>query len=155
MHWRRKWQPTPVFLPRESQGRWSLMGCRLWGRTESDTTEATSLTSTSWGVLCFFKPVVWLFILLRTRKGFLCSCVSPGPGLTQGGFPVIESCIENIGTCLVVQWLRLHVPNTRGVGLMHGWETRSYMPQPRSGTTRYNTHTHTHTPTHTKVPSCL
>ena len=41
MHWRRKWQPTPVFLPGESQGWWSLMGCRLWGRTESDTTKAT------------------------------------------------------------------------------------------------------------------
>ena len=41
MHWRRKWQPTPVFLPGESKGRWSLMGCRLWSRTESDTTEAT------------------------------------------------------------------------------------------------------------------
>ena len=41
MNWRRKWQPTPVFLPGESQGRGSLVGCRLWGRTESDTTEAT------------------------------------------------------------------------------------------------------------------
>ena len=41
MHWRRKWQPTPVFLPGESQGRGSLVGCRLWGRTESDTTGAT------------------------------------------------------------------------------------------------------------------
>ena len=41
MHWRRKWQPTPVFLPGESQGRGSLVGCRLQGRTESDTTEAT------------------------------------------------------------------------------------------------------------------
>ena len=40
-HWRRKWQPTPVFLPGESQGRGSLVGCCLWGRTESDTTEAT------------------------------------------------------------------------------------------------------------------
>ena len=39
--WRRKWQPTPVFLPGESQGRGSLVGCRLWGRTESDMTEAT------------------------------------------------------------------------------------------------------------------
>ena len=38
---RRKWQPTPVFLPGESQGRGSLLGCRLWGRTESDTTEVT------------------------------------------------------------------------------------------------------------------
>ena len=41
MHWRRKWQPTPVFLPGESQGRRSLVGCSLWGRIESDTTEAT------------------------------------------------------------------------------------------------------------------
>ena len=40
-HWRRKWQPTPVFLPGESQGRGSLVGCRLWGCTESDTPEAT------------------------------------------------------------------------------------------------------------------
>ena len=41
MHWRRKWQPTPVFLPGESQGWQSLVGCRLWGRTESETTEVT------------------------------------------------------------------------------------------------------------------
>ena len=41
MHWRRKWQPTTVFLPGEPQGWRRLVGCRLWGRTESDTTEAT------------------------------------------------------------------------------------------------------------------
>ena len=41
MHWRRKWQPTPVFSPGESQGQGSLVGCRLWGRTELDTTEVT------------------------------------------------------------------------------------------------------------------
>ena len=41
MHWRRKWQPTPVFLPQESQGWGSLVGCRLWGCTESDKTEVT------------------------------------------------------------------------------------------------------------------
>ena len=41
MHWRRKWQPTPVFLPGESQGQQSLVGCRLWGRTELDMTEVT------------------------------------------------------------------------------------------------------------------
>ena len=41
MHWRRKWQPTPVFLPGESHGQRSLVGCRLWGRTELDTTEVT------------------------------------------------------------------------------------------------------------------
>ena len=56
MHWRRKWQPTPVFLPGESQGRGILVGCRLRGRTESDTTEVTqqqaSLSITnSWSAL--------------------------------------------------------------------------------------------------------
>ena len=42
VHWRRKWQPTPVFLPGESQGWGNLVGCHLWGRTESDTTEVTA-----------------------------------------------------------------------------------------------------------------
>ena len=41
MDWRRKWQPTPVFLPGESQGQGSLVGCCHWGRTGSDTTEVT------------------------------------------------------------------------------------------------------------------
>ena len=41
MHWRRKWQPTPEFVPGESQGRGSLVGCHAWGCTESDTAEAT------------------------------------------------------------------------------------------------------------------
>ena len=40
-HWRRKWQPTPVFLPGESQGPGSLLGCRLCDHTESDMTEVT------------------------------------------------------------------------------------------------------------------
>ena len=41
MHWRRKWQPTPVLLPGESQGQGSLVGCCLWGHTELDMTEVT------------------------------------------------------------------------------------------------------------------
>ena len=41
MHWRRKWQRTPVFLLGKSQGWGSPVGCHLWGHTESDTTEAT------------------------------------------------------------------------------------------------------------------
>ena len=84
MHWRRKWQPTPVFLPGESQGRRSLVGCRLWGRTESDMTEATQQQQQqqhAWGAstkhtACYtqsgtqqgcewFKPCsgVWCFFL--------------------------------------------------------------------------------------------
>ena len=41
MHWRSKWQPTPVFFPGESPGWGSLVGCHLWGHTDSDTTEVT------------------------------------------------------------------------------------------------------------------
>ena len=41
MHWRRKWQSTPVFLPGESQGWGSLVGCCLWGCTELDMTDVT------------------------------------------------------------------------------------------------------------------
>ena len=44
-HWRRKWQPTLVFLPGESQGRGNLVDCHPWGCTESDMTEATYSSS--------------------------------------------------------------------------------------------------------------
>ena len=40
--WRRRWQPTPVFLPGESHGQRSLVVYSPWGHKESDMTEATS-----------------------------------------------------------------------------------------------------------------
>ena len=39
--WRRKWQPTPVFLPGESHGQRGLSGSSPWGHEESDMTEHT------------------------------------------------------------------------------------------------------------------
>ena len=57
MPWRRKWQPTPVFSPGESQGWRSLVGCRLWGRTESDTTEVAAAAAAV--MLSFFH--IFLF----------------------------------------------------------------------------------------------
>ena len=65
MHWRRKWQPTPVFLPGESQGRGSSEGCSPWGRWGSDTTE-------------------WLHF------HFSLSCIGEG-----NGNPLQCSCLEN------------------------------------------------------------
>ena len=62
---RRKWQPTPVFLPGESQGWRSLVGCHLWGRTESDTTE-------------------------RLHFHFSLSCIGEG-----NGNPLWCSCLKN------------------------------------------------------------
>ena len=65
MHWRRKWQPTLVSLPGESQGQRSLVGCHLWGRTESDTTEVTLQQQQqdqypSWSInSCIIRLVLW------------------------------------------------------------------------------------------------
>ena len=76
MHWRRKWQPTPVFLPGESQGQGSLVGCRLWGCTESDTTEATqqqqqqylaSVTSSQILIIILLSIII---ITLRMPTGY-------------------------------------------------------------------------------------
>ena len=65
MHWRRKWQPTPVFLPGESQGQGNLVGCYLCSCTESDTTE-------------------------RLHFRFSLSCIGEG-----NGNPLQCSCLEN------------------------------------------------------------
>src|SRR5574341_1197084 len=65
MHWRRKWQPTSVFLPGESQGPGSLVGCRPWGLEKSDMTE-------------------------RLHFHFSLSCIGEG-----NGDPLRCSCLEN------------------------------------------------------------
>ena len=70
MPWRRKWQPTPVFLPGESQWLGSLVGCRLWGRTESDITEATWQRQQQQGIIlyvyvCMCVSCVSVFNIIR------------------------------------------------------------------------------------------
>ena len=67
---RRKWQPTPVFLPGESQGLVSLVGCHLWGHTESDTTEATFQQQQKIQMYCL--PYVSLWTLRITAFLYLC-----------------------------------------------------------------------------------
>ena len=58
MHWRRKWQPTPVFLPRESHGQRNLAGCSPWG-CKSQTHLATKTTK---------PPRAILRLLLKTTR---------------------------------------------------------------------------------------
>ena len=66
MYWRRKWQPTPVFLPGKSHGRRSLVGCSSWCRKELGTTE-------------------WLYF------HFSLSCIGEG-----NGNPPQCSCLEDL-----------------------------------------------------------
>ena len=67
--WRRKWQPTPVFLPGESHGQRSLVGCSPWGRKEWDRIERLTLVCEFWGndiqsrVLTKQDTFTWLLFL--------------------------------------------------------------------------------------------
>ena len=73
--WRRKWQPTPVFLPGESRGERSLVGYGPWGRTELDTTEATEHTVQ---IVSSLSPCAHLAPLLRCNPfedSAKCPCV--------------------------------------------------------------------------------
>ena len=62
IHWRRKWQPTPVFLTGESQGWGNLVGCHLWGR--QNRTRLKRLSSSS--------EVIQVFICLFSHSHFFC-----------------------------------------------------------------------------------
>ena len=61
MHWRRKWQPTPVFLPGESQGQGSLVGC-IYGVAQSRTW-LKQLSSSSSQSYAFSSSHVWMWEL--------------------------------------------------------------------------------------------
>ena len=56
--WRKKWQPTPVFLPGESHGQRSLVGYSPWSHKESDTTERLI------HIAVLYIPIKYLFILV-------------------------------------------------------------------------------------------
>ena len=68
MHWRRKWQPTPVFLPGESQGWGSLVGCHLW--VAQSRTRLKRLSSSSSSRKYF---TCWLFTY-NSEKIWVCTC---------------------------------------------------------------------------------
>ena len=81
MNWRRKWQPTPVFLPGESHGQRSLVDCCLWGHTESDTIEATSRVAQTVKRLSTMRETrvrSWVGKILWIRKWQLTPVFLPG-----------------------------------------------------------------------------
>ena len=94
MHWRRKWQSTPVFLPGESQGQGNLVGCCLWGLTESNTTEATKQQARTWK--CSWTKYNQLnkdnSLQLGDQKNRSNYTLEFGEG---NGTPLQYSCLEN------------------------------------------------------------
>ena len=94
--WRRKWQPTPVFLPGESHGWRSLVGYSPWSRKESDTTERLHF---------HFSTFLWL-------KNF-----SP---LNPWGRVHLPACISHKRPILIIVLLSITLPLTEF--LLH-WDT--------------------------------
>ena len=110
MHWRRKWQPTPGFLPGESQGRGSLVGCHLWGRTESDTTEAPQQQQQQQQVIqlgCWLRSFLFFFYnfvyLFLTVLGLPC-CTRAFLSLEQAGATLC--CSAQTSHCGVFSYCR-------------------------------------------------
>ena len=75
MHWRRKWQPTPVFLPGESHGQRSLAGYSPWGHKSWTRLSDSDLTWLDY--ICMLSRV-WLFVILWT----VAHQASPSMGLS-------------------------------------------------------------------------
>ena len=116
MHWRRKWQPTPVFLPGESQGPGSLVGCRLWGlRVGHDLSDLAA--ASAWRFLLFFVTTRTLAVHICIVSCYLASAPlslfisSYLPALTLGIFTICPdetslwikvscACQLKISTCL-------------------------------------------------------
>ena len=84
MHSRRKWQPTPVFLPRESQGRGSLVGCGLWGCAESDTTEVTSQQQQQQQQVDTIQSITMYNTIYKTDRNLLCDSGNSNRGSVTG-----------------------------------------------------------------------
>ena len=88
MHWRRNWQPTPVFMPEESHGQRRLAGYSPQGRKESDTTEQLTHSHSRW------EPPVWH----RELSSVLCGELH-GKEIQETGDVCI--CIEDSLSCIV------------------------------------------------------
>ena len=68
IHWRRKWQPTPVFLPGESQGQRSLVGCRLWGhRVGHDWSDLTAAAALYISSIFLLFILIWIPVIISVQ----------------------------------------------------------------------------------------
>ena len=83
MHWRRKWQPTPAFLPGESQGQRSLVGCPLWGHTVGHNwgdLAAAAKTKNAFELWCWRRLLRVPWTARRSNQSIL-KDISPGCSL--------------------------------------------------------------------------
>ena len=124
-HWRRKWQPTPVFLPGESQGPGSLVGWRLWSRTESDDWIDLAAAAAGWFPSCnsrylsgFSQLVVFIqyWHLFSLRSKWISWYKSEKQCLND----YIKLLSNNIRILRSRAWVHQKLPT------QHGWKATTY-----------------------------
>ena len=93
MHWRRKWQPTPVFLPVESPGRGRLVGCRLRGRRVGHNWSDLAAAVTVFIVIFFLDSSNWG---KETVDGWILEVPYHGQGDFPGGSDG-KASVYNVG----------------------------------------------------------
>ena len=97
--WRRKWQPTPEFLPKKSHGQRSLAGYSPWGRKESDT--MTQLNTHACTKVAFSHSVVFNSLWPHGLQHARLPCPSPTPGAYSNSCPSSQWCHPTISSSLV------------------------------------------------------
>ena len=133
MHWRRKWQPTPVFLPGESQGRGGEPGgllsmgshsqTRLKGLSSSSTRDAGSRLGCSKGVICLGQ---WFLTLaadaypLPPRNSLSRGCPCPGISRAQNK-PPGHSLLLTVDMGSARLSVLLHLPHSTAQTLNKHW----------------------------------
>ena len=115
MHWRRKWQATPVFLPGESQEQESLVGCHLWGRTESDWNDLAAVA-----YFIFLSLALFIYILWLLCGRYLISCYWMKERMSSWNWPSDSkaetprhdmACTRHLYNLMVAGVLRRHSPD--------------------------------------------
>ena len=111
MHWRRKWQPTPVFLPGESQERVSLVGCGLWGRLNRVGHDWSDLAAAAAAGVCIYTHTHWVYMLAKSLQSWQILC-NPMDCSLSG------SSVQGIFQARILEWVA--VPSSRGSSLPRG-----------------------------------
>ena len=129
--WRRKWQPTPVFLPRQSHGQRRL-GARVHSDAESDTTERLTTRAVhpgSWwsrwkskssAVLLWCRAVCYLFLPGPSLKCLVLNGQPPRVPLPVKSSPVKTACYVS-PTVATTQYLKTQYKNP--FGFHHHFQT--------------------------------
>ena len=129
VHWRRKWQPTPVFLPGESQGWGSLVGCHLWGRRVGhDWSDLAAAAAAKWiNTFYLCSPFIFKcsYFITYFVCAMLCLVAQSCPTLCDPPWSPPDSSVHGILQEGILEWAAM--PSSRGSSQPRNWTRFSWI----------------------------